>query len=1265
MGSLWPPVGSNLGHYRLVEKLDEGGVGAVYKAHEAALDRFVAVKVLSPELAKDVSFVHQFLREARAVAALNHPNIIQIYFIGQHDQYIYFAMELVQGRTLDRLLQSPQRPSERELLSMIRQAAMGLQYAQQHGVIHRDIKPSNLILNELGLVKVADFGLARKVGQGGDPSGSSMSVADSLGTPEYMSPEDAANEAVDHRSDLYSLGATLYHLLAGKPLFTGKSGTEVLMHQIHTPPPSVRRVNPQVSPQTAAIVERCLAKKREARFQTYDQLIKAIDDMLAGRTPVAHLPRAALHTPQTQPTTMKVKPRGPGPMVWVLVLLILGAAGVGIWQIGERTRAAGSGAPAPVVPAPSAPSGQAPVPAVAVPPKPAVPAPVPTPAQPPVPARPLLPSAWTALDLAPSFNRNVISSRAQAGDTGLRPDGTGTLLTHRALRDAGLPGPGLPEDGEVALPNAEPAGKFRLQTDPGADVIFLTGAGGPQPAAVQVRLGGHQRDRYKSLAILHASSSGTGNVTVEVEYADGTGGSGSFRTLDWHRASRTGPDAALRPAVSAVTRQTQAGDPRSGITGDLFASELALDPTRVLRAIKFSVSQAPSDRFSVGIFAVSALPVVLVDEADWTNADDLIPKIDPARDTVSGTWRRDGATLSGGGAAAAQPDRLQLPCDVRGDFELRAVFELKPTAAGVVALVADRGRERFTWLMRTGTNVWYGFEGVHGRGVVAPWRPGCSYVGQGLVPGIRYDCVLKVRGHSTRVVLNGVLVGEWSGEPMRNENPAWALKSPPAIGLGLASTGGVTFSQLAFRSLGPPAGGEEAAAAPDPAAPDDFPEKCLPVARMIAGLQVEGAEIEAQRLRAAAPPALQPKWASLERDIALLVALKKKAANGVSDRAGRAVSWTLRNGQRIDAQLVRADSESITLRKVLPSGFADIQCRWTEVIPASLLPLFASVLDPKDPSDVHAYGLLLLYQASAQMARPEDARRALMTAAERQATLKPEVEERLKWLEAWTSQTAETSAQPAATPTTRTERGTPVTLGPARYNWRCMDLSSACNADIIYTGSRAAADEFQTPGLGWTTAGWLQRNNIIGEFTGIPDDGRLAVTDEGERTVFDFTMPPRRNALLLGPEGGRWPRSIRLEIDQGDNATRFDEIAILHASAGADTPMTVTLDYADGRSDTKRLQVLDWNTATRKVDLSPGQRVAIATRSNRMTNMNRVEMIAESVSTDPTRPLAAVTLAYAGDRPSVIGIFGISAHAPRGREARGEGRESREGRDAR
>lgn len=1254
MGSLWPPVGSHLGHYRLVEKLDEGGVGAVYKAHEAALDRHVAVKVLSPELAKDVSFVHQFLREARAVAALNHPNIIQIYFIGQHDQYIYFAMELVQGRTLDRLLQLPQRPSERELLSMIRQAAMGLQYAQQHGVIHRDIKPSNLILNELGLVKVADFGLARKVGQSGDPSASSMSVADSLGTPEYMSPEDAANDSVDHRSDLYSLGATLYHLLAGKPLFTGKSGTEVLMHQIHTPPPSVRRVNPQVSPQTAAIIERCLAKKPEARFQTYELLIKAIDDTLAGRTPVAHIPRSSLHVPQTQPTTMQIKPRGPGPMVWVLVLLILGAAAVGIWQITEHLK---SGTLPPATPGggtlptstvtPSPPAAR-----TAAPPLVARSVEPPVPPQPAVPARPILPSAWTAFDLVSAFNRNVISGRAAGGDVGLRVDGSGILLTHRALKEANQPGVGLPDSGELPVPAAEPAGDFRLHTMPGPDVLFFTGPSGPQPAPVRYRLPGHQCERYRSIAVLHAATFGAATIGMKFEYDDGSTGTGTFRVMDWFRESRSGADAQQRPVFTTATKSPH--------VADLFSALVPVDSNKVLKAITFSVDSVESgtaDKFSAGLFAVSGLPVALVDEKDWRDATELLPKIELARDSVFGAWRRDGAALTSG-APGGQADRIQLPYELKEDFDLRVVFTVPTLSSGIVGLICDRSSDRFLWAMRGGTGAWFGVEGIQGR-PFGPWRPGSYFVGQGLVPGKSYDCVLKVRGSSIRTVLNGVLVGEWSGDqPLRVDNPAWRLKSSPSLGVGAWNMPGVSFTRIAVRAVARPAPEvvPPTATAVDPAPPDneEFPDKCLPVARMIAAMQIEGAEVEAQRLAATATASLQTKWMALQSDITKLTALKRKAANGVSDRAGRTVSWTLRNGQRIDAQLVRADAESITLRKPLPSGFAEMSCKWTEILPSSLMPLFASVLDPKDPADVQAYGLLLLYQASSQVARPEDARRALMTAAERQASLKAEVEERLKWLDAWTSRNVDPAAAPASTTSVKTERGIAVQMGTPRYNWRCMDLATACNADIIYTGSRAAADEFQTPGLGWTTAGWLQRNNIIGEFTGIPDDGRLAVTDEGEKTVFDFTMPPRRNVILLGPEGGRWPRSVRLDVDAGDASVRYDEIAILHAASGADTPLTVTLEYGDGKSDAKHLHVLDWNTATRKSDLSPGQRVAIATRSNRMTNMSRIEMISESVSIDPPRAVTSVTLTYAGDKPSVIGIFGISAHSP------GKVREGRE-----
>src|SRR5258706_955991 len=238
-----PEPGDYIGHYRITQLLARGGMGVVYKAFEATLNRHVAIKLLSPTLAADQEFVQRFLHEAQVVANLHHPNIIHIYYIGQHGDLLYFAMELVEGADLETLLRQQQQFSVREAVGFIYQAALALQYAHKHNLLHRDIKPSNLMVAPDGVVKVTDFGLAHNVKA--DHTGMSMSI---LGTPDYLSPEEIRGQTVDHRSDMYSLGATLYHLLAGRPPFSGTTQEEILQHHLRSQPLPIRQFNMKAPP---------------------------------------------------------------------------------------------------------------------------------------------------------------------------------------------------------------------------------------------------------------------------------------------------------------------------------------------------------------------------------------------------------------------------------------------------------------------------------------------------------------------------------------------------------------------------------------------------------------------------------------------------------------------------------------------------------------------------------------------------------------------------------------------------------------------------------------------------------------------------------------------------------------------------------------------------------------------------------------------------------------------------------------------------------
>ncbi len=265
-----------VGHYEILEKLGEGGMGLVYRARDTRLGREVALKLLPERLAALPAYLQRFKREARAASSLNHPNICTIYEIGEHEGRPFIAMELLEGETLRQLLDG--RPLEEDrILSFGLEIADALDAAHSKGIIHRDLKPANLFVTRRGGVKILDFGLA-KLASAGEEAGESpadeiapeyrSSPQIAVGTLPYMSPEQALAEELDGRSDLFSLGSVLYEMATGIPAFTGKS-QPVLFQQILTQVPAPpNRLNPEISPRLGDVICRLLEKDQELRHQT-------------------------------------------------------------------------------------------------------------------------------------------------------------------------------------------------------------------------------------------------------------------------------------------------------------------------------------------------------------------------------------------------------------------------------------------------------------------------------------------------------------------------------------------------------------------------------------------------------------------------------------------------------------------------------------------------------------------------------------------------------------------------------------------------------------------------------------------------------------------------------------------------------------------------------------------------------------------------------------------------------------------------------------
>ena len=267
--------GTRFGPYELLDWIGSGGMGEVYRARDTRLGREVAIKVLPEGAADDAGRLRRFEREGRSAAALNHPNIATVYEVGEHEGTRFIAMELVEGQTLKDRLEAG-RLSVKELVDFASQIARGLAKAHASGFVHRDLKPGNLMVTSDGLVKILDFGLARRTPHASDVGSGITREGTVLGTVEYMSPEQAAARPHDHRSDQFSFGAILYEMATGRRAFERDTAPQTLAAIIEDEPESVRTLNAEVPAGLSAIVERCLAKDPDRRYASTADLVREL-----------------------------------------------------------------------------------------------------------------------------------------------------------------------------------------------------------------------------------------------------------------------------------------------------------------------------------------------------------------------------------------------------------------------------------------------------------------------------------------------------------------------------------------------------------------------------------------------------------------------------------------------------------------------------------------------------------------------------------------------------------------------------------------------------------------------------------------------------------------------------------------------------------------------------------------------------------------------------------------------------------------------------
>jgi Serine/threonine protein kinase len=307
------------GRYELIEIVGEGGMSTVFKARDKILDRIVAVKVLKDEFSKDKGFVEKFKTEALSAASISHPNIVNIYDVGQEKDVHYIVMEYVDGTTLKDIIRKRAPLPVNEAVDMAIMICDGVHHAHEKGIIHRDLKPHNILITEQGMVKVADFGIARAVSAGTITYGNNI-----VGSVHYFSPEQARGEVINRTTDIYSIGCILYEMVTGKVPFDAESPITVALRHIHDAPPSPREKNPDIPAALESIIFRAMEKVPARRFQTAQDM----------RNALLNVSRAGAIAGQEKDgdklKKRKLKPAG----IALIVIALLGLLSGVMWMMG-------------------------------------------------------------------------------------------------------------------------------------------------------------------------------------------------------------------------------------------------------------------------------------------------------------------------------------------------------------------------------------------------------------------------------------------------------------------------------------------------------------------------------------------------------------------------------------------------------------------------------------------------------------------------------------------------------------------------------------------------------------------------------------------------------------------------------------------------------------------------------------------------------------------------------------------------------------------
>jgi serine/threonine protein kinase len=357
------PMPEKLGHFNLLEEIGHGGMSTVYRAFDPTLNREVAIKLLREDLARDPKFKADFLREARTAAGISHPHIVQVHFVGEENGQQYIVMELLKGRTLREIIEKDGTQDEERALDIAIEVAEGLRTAYKSEMIHGDIKPANIFVTDDVGAKILDFGLAKLANV-------EVSTQDGVwGSPYYISPERVGRKAEDFRSDVYSLGATLFHVLTGRPPFDADTLDELALKRLNEKPPFLRDLNPKITQRTEQVVSKMLNKSIFLRYRDYDMLL---DELREAKMEATAKRLGVQLQPQPQPVLPEIAPappkKSPVPLVATVTavgLIVVISLSIAFWPRQPNTAVTPS---APSAPPPAAQPAK-PVPAAAPPAK--------------------------------------------------------------------------------------------------------------------------------------------------------------------------------------------------------------------------------------------------------------------------------------------------------------------------------------------------------------------------------------------------------------------------------------------------------------------------------------------------------------------------------------------------------------------------------------------------------------------------------------------------------------------------------------------------------------------------------------------------------------------------------------------------------------------------------------------------------------------------------------------------------------------------------